>query len=388
MTRVLDSLKHKPLIIFLLAAVIFCFFPIHQGFAAEPTVRKNPYAEIDWNRIAPYKANLHCHTVYSDGRAEPKELIYAYAEAGYSILAIADHDNYYTRRQGERDPGTTHETTWPWTRWINEKPERTWEFREMETAAFYPALGEKGMLAIRANELTSDPHIVSLFNDCGFPRRRTRPNAEHDHERIGCVENKGGIAYWAHPSIYVPPHGWQNRFGGSLDAAIDYFGKFLTRYECLPGVEITQYDIEQRMPEAIIVFDRLLQNHYREHDIFLFGSDDNHQTTVADNAVMTIVLAEELTAEAVRRAFERGHTLVGQRSKDMPTIKRISVDEGEKTITLDVTGHEKVVWIKDGEEHGEGLVFDYSALTDSIVRFQIVSDDIVFYSQAFHIGVR
>lgn len=38
----------------------------------------------------------------------------------------------------------------------------------------------------------------------------------------------------------------------------------------------------------------------REHDIFLFGGDDNHQTTVGDNAVMTIVLAEELTAEAVK----------------------------------------------------------------------------------------
>ena len=388
MTHQVDNWKHATYLVCLSAVTVFCFLSSPQAVAEEPTVLKNPYSDINWDRVVPYKANLHCHTIKSDGRAEPDQLIYAYAEAGYSILAIADHDNYYTRRQGERDPGTTHETTWPWTRWIKEQPEQIWESQGMERAAFYPALGARGMLAIRANELTSDPHIVSLFNDCGFARRSTRPNAEHDHERIGCVELKGGIAYWAHPSAYVPPHRWQNRFGSSLDAAIDYYGKFLARYACLLGVEFNQTDIEQRMPEAAIVFDRLLQRHYREHDVFLFGSDDNHQTTVSDNAVITIILAEELTAEAVRHALKSGHTFVGQRSKNMPTVKRIFVDEANNTITLDVSGHDRVVWIKDGQPHEEGMGFDYSGIKDSIIRFQIIAGDVIFYSQAFHVGIK
>ncbi len=39
-----------------------------------------------------YKANLHCHSVHSDGALTPTELKNAYRERGYSILAITDHE--------------------------------------------------------------------------------------------------------------------------------------------------------------------------------------------------------------------------------------------------------------------------------------------------------
>ena len=39
-----------------------------------------------------YKANLHCHSTYSDGCLTPEEIKNAYKEQGYSILAITDHD--------------------------------------------------------------------------------------------------------------------------------------------------------------------------------------------------------------------------------------------------------------------------------------------------------
>ena len=38
-----------------------------------------------------YKANLHCHSVLSDGRKTPEELVEAYKSRGYGILAITDH---------------------------------------------------------------------------------------------------------------------------------------------------------------------------------------------------------------------------------------------------------------------------------------------------------
>ena len=40
-----------------------------------------------------YKANLHCHSTLSDGKLTPEELKAAYKSAGYSILAITDHEN-------------------------------------------------------------------------------------------------------------------------------------------------------------------------------------------------------------------------------------------------------------------------------------------------------
>ena len=38
-----------------------------------------------------YKANLHCHSVLSDGALTPEQLKEAYKAEGYSVLAITDH---------------------------------------------------------------------------------------------------------------------------------------------------------------------------------------------------------------------------------------------------------------------------------------------------------
>ncbi len=39
-----------------------------------------------------YKANLHCHTTFSDGRLTPAEVKDYYQSLGYSIVAYTDHD--------------------------------------------------------------------------------------------------------------------------------------------------------------------------------------------------------------------------------------------------------------------------------------------------------
>ncbi len=40
-----------------------------------------------------YKANLHCHSVYSDGKLTPEQLKDAYKSHGYSVLCISDHEH-------------------------------------------------------------------------------------------------------------------------------------------------------------------------------------------------------------------------------------------------------------------------------------------------------
>ena len=39
-----------------------------------------------------YKANLHCHSIISDGNFTPEELKKLYKDNGYSILAYTDHE--------------------------------------------------------------------------------------------------------------------------------------------------------------------------------------------------------------------------------------------------------------------------------------------------------
>jgi hypothetical protein len=194
----------------ILSALLFVAAP---ALAQGPEVVKNPYAEVNWERVNPYLANFHSHSVLSDGRAEPDELIYMYAEAGYQILSISDHDNGYNHREGERDvmklythrdgqsSSPSAETSWPWTQWIDEEPTRIWAYGGIESSAFYPDLGEQGMLAIRGAELSAHPHTSSLFNRCGWPHRDTT-----DDERLACVDEHDGLAF------FCPSHALRARW--------------------------------------------------------------------------------------------------------------------------------------------------------------------------------
>jgi len=42
-----------------------------------------------------FKANLHTHSTYSDGKMTPEELKKAYKQKGYSVLAITDHESIF-----------------------------------------------------------------------------------------------------------------------------------------------------------------------------------------------------------------------------------------------------------------------------------------------------
>ena len=46
-----------------------------------------------------YKANLHCHSVLSDGKKTPEELVAMYKAHGYSVLAITDHERPHQHQQ-------------------------------------------------------------------------------------------------------------------------------------------------------------------------------------------------------------------------------------------------------------------------------------------------
>ena len=43
-----------------------------------------------------FKANMHCHTVLSDGCLTPAEIKKEYLARGYSVVAYTDHENFYT----------------------------------------------------------------------------------------------------------------------------------------------------------------------------------------------------------------------------------------------------------------------------------------------------
>ena len=42
-----------------------------------------------------YKANMHCHSDWSDGKTTIQDLKKLYKEKGYSVLAITDHEGLF-----------------------------------------------------------------------------------------------------------------------------------------------------------------------------------------------------------------------------------------------------------------------------------------------------
>ena len=71
-----------------------------------------------------YKANLHCHSTFSDGTMTPEEIKDAYMKKGYSIVAYSDHFSltpHVELKSPDFLPITAHEPSSPnKTAWWNQ----------------------------------------------------------------------------------------------------------------------------------------------------------------------------------------------------------------------------------------------------------------------------
>ena len=98
-----------------------------------------------------YKANLHCHTVISDGKKTPEQIKQDYQAHGYSIVAFTDHSKYrnHTELNDENflalaamevqiderpeNAGTPHIRTYHFNVYDkNPQPGKTWDLPQCE----------------------------------------------------------------------------------------------------------------------------------------------------------------------------------------------------------------------------------------------------------------
>ena len=54
-----------------------------------------------------YKANLHSHSVLSDGHITVEEMKKRYMEKGYSIIAFTDHEGFFNHQRNAFTPRNT-----------------------------------------------------------------------------------------------------------------------------------------------------------------------------------------------------------------------------------------------------------------------------------------
>ncbi len=310
----------------------------------ESKVVLNPYATVDWESVEHHKAALHVHTLQSDGLHMVREVVHTYRDAGFTILALTDHDqvgpnfrvpegekgSYYPK--GPRPENYPANTTWPWTDYGTEAPE------------------ELGMVGIQGAELSFRHHINSLFTPYGTQgdyviARRMRTHGEDD--QLLHVKATDGLAFINHPGIDA---GWWER--KPLKWYVDLFGEHSSDY--LIGMEVTNGNPSwEKYDEGL--WDQLLVRFMPERPIWGFGTDDMHRMEDYHQS-HTVFLLDGLSKEGVREAMETGRFYFTKSSRradlrqtekldEFPAIERIDVDEAAGTITIHGSGYDTIKWI-------------------------------------------
>lgn len=290
----------------------------------------NPYEDVDWSTIERHEIQLHAHSTHAptdehSGERHPHEVIDAYRDAGYSALALTEHEHNVER------------TTWPWTALdaLDGAEEYGYENRDPDS-----------MVAIEGCELRGRDEegvrrdVLSLFADVA---NTPGLSLSETLERIG---ERGGLAILPHPGRYHDADDWE--------AYLPYFEE----HPHLVGVEA--YNAKDRYPESRALWDALLSRSARP--IWGFACDDHHGTgDYGFDESRTVLLLDELDKESVREAIAEGRSVFQHRTgeSEPPKIERIDVDRDAGMITVEATDCKRTEWISAGEVVWTGKAFSY-----------------------------
>jgi hypothetical protein len=296
------------------------------------TVVLNPYENIDWSSVERHKANLHTHTTESDGRSTPSEVVKMYAEAGYTILAITDHD----------DKGPD-KTTWPWMDY------------GIDTSGFT-------ILPVEGNEISKKDHIGSYFNDYSDGNQSSVKAAI---EEIG---RRGGLAVINHPGRYRNKR--NTRF---------YFDLYQT-FDHLVGMEVVNKG--DLFPDDRVLYDSLLSVLMPDRPVWAFSNDDFHRQKNFGTSYNIFLLTENgLDLYDFRDGFENGRffAVYDPSATWSKAVVPDSVIVSDYDITVYANCDEKQVeWISQGCLVHTGKTLPLSMNLGKYVRPRIVGEDNAF----------
>lgn len=288
-----------------------------------------------------FKANLHAHTVLSDGNLTPEESVKVYKEKGYQILALTDHEAPYAHQGFTTDDFlmlTGYEA-----------------YIRPSAACELDRFGPE----IHLNLFAKDPDNLTFIGyDPNFCKYCTREYADslpksrdlgprrfdpaYIQSFIDCAVENGYLVSYNHPV-------W------SMDSAeniLNLNGCFSLEVFNTGSMMISGHE------ENLALYDALLR---RGKFWYLHGADDNHNTVPLGDPLSdsfgswTMVIAPELTYPSVIHALEQGHFY----ATTGPVIQELRVCEGkvflECSPVVRITMHMspkycRNVWNSDGSE--------------------------------------
>lgn len=225
-----------------------------------------------------YKADLHTHTVFSDGSVTPQFRVKEAWIEGLDIIAITDHIEYRPFDKTMSDYISSKD---------KKNPDINTSVELAQDAAKY-----WDIFVIPGTEITRDGTSIGHFNAL-FTKNNNKVYDEDPLQSIRNAKKQGALVMHNHP-------GW-------VRTSLDYTEVEKAAYDegLIDGVEVMNYN--EFYPGII---DRV-----RERGLFIAANTDIHESSTIDfnqngyMRPMTLILASERTEKGIREALESGRTL-------------------------------------------------------------------------------
>lgn len=211
------------------------------------------------------KADLHTHTVFSDGLVWPTTRVREAWAEDIDVLSITDHDDYHPHKQD-----------------VSTNLSRPWEIAK-------PLADSLGLILVPGVEITKgDIHFNALFV--------TDFNAFTGKElqaALAEAKRQGAFSFWNHP-------GWRGKAQWWPPIATAYSDRLFQGIELVNGGSY----YEEAHPWV------------GQHNLTIIGTSDLHGPSLPDEQrSLTLLLVRERTLAGIREALDTGRTVAWQRRR-------------------------------------------------------------------------
>jgi hypothetical protein len=264
--------------------------------------------------------DLHTHSVFSDGHVWPTVRTWEARKDGLAALAVTEHVEYQ-----------------PWSADIpHPDRNRSYEVASESAAGFE----DHDLIVINGAEITRklEPgHVNAVFVTDVNPLRtiedRDEDNLENAKEAIRQAQSQGGFTFWNHPY-------WGRDFSDGV-LVVSEVQRQLFSEGLIQGIEVANgHGYSEATFQAAL-----------DHDLVILGTSDIHglidydyDLAGGEHRTVTLVLAPEKSADAIREALVEGHTaalFLGQVIGREPEVR--AVVEGALTLVPGTLGEDSQV---------------------------------------------
>ena len=289
----------------------------------------NPYANVNWEAVDQYKADLHCHTTASDGNDTLVESVERHYELGFDILAITDHGTIdYNWTDGHVDPDIKIALS------IKDGEIKPVVALEAQGTA---ANGNSYVLADADNgdtyysQTTADGTALQAMMRVPFGNEHNAASFNNAHVNSWFVDwgdgmlagtsdyvtaltgimEAGGVSVINHPGEYsnardeIYTADAYNRSNVSYNYTVDKYENLLLDYPNCIGIDInSKGDSRTRFDRKL--WDMMLTDLIPQgRTVYAIATSDAHNLDIVDSGY-TLHLLEDLNNEAFRANLENG----------------------------------------------------------------------------------